>query len=198
MGLDLTYNNGQTPLGEDEKEGLLIPTIATREELDEFEQHNIEEAMQWVFNRTVKVETILTEKFICALHKRMFGDVWAWAGKFRKTNKNLGIDKWQIPLALKNLCDDTIFWIQEETFSPDETALRFKHRIVSIHCFSNGNGRHSRLMADVIISMIYKMPLFSWGTDNLAHEGKYRSSYLKAVRTADNGDFESLLRFARS
>jgi Fic-DOC domain mobile mystery protein B len=197
MGLDLEYINGQTPLEEDEKEGLLIPTIATREELDEFEQQNIEEAMQWVFSRSVNAGTILTEKFICNLHKRMYGDVWVWAGKFRKTDKNLGIDKWQIPVALKNLCDDALFWIQNETFNADEIVLRFKHGIVSIHCFPNGNGRHSRLMADIIISKVYKMPLFSWGADDLIHEGKGRSNYLKAIRAADNGDFEQLLRFAR-
>ncbi|ERM81997.1 hypothetical protein P872_07530 [Rhodonellum psychrophilum GCM71 = DSM 17998] len=198
MGLDLVYINGQTPLDEDEKEALLIPTIASREELDEFEQHNIEEAMQWVLSRPLTAKTILTEKFICNLHQRMYGDVWAWAGKFRKTGKNLGIDKWQIPTALKILCDDTYYWIQNKTFTADETALRFKHRIVSIHCFANGNGRHSRLMADVIIGKVYKMPLFSWGTDDLVHEGKARSNYLQAVRAADKGDFEQLLRFARS
>lgn len=198
MGLDLAYINGQTPLDEDEKEGLLIPTIATREELDEFEQNNIEESMQWVFSRLLKAEVILTEKFICNLHKRMYGEVWEWAGKFRKTDKNLGIDKWQIPTALKSLCDDTLFWIQNKTFIPDEVALRFKHRIVSIHCFPNGNGRHSRLMADIIISKVYKMPLFSWGTDNLIQEGKARSNYLNAVRAADKGNLEQLLKFARS
>lgn len=198
MGLDLTYLNGQTPLDEDEKEGLLIPTIATREELDEFEQNNIEEAMQWVFNRSIKAESILTEKFICNLHKRMYGDVWAWAGKFRMTNKNLGLDKWQIPTALKNLCDDTLFWMQNKTFAADEIALRFKHRIVSIHCFPNGNGRHSRLMADLIINKVYKMPLFSWGTEDLIQEGKARSNYLNAIRAADDGSYEHLLQFARS
>jgi len=198
MGLDLEYINGQTPLNEDEKEGLLIPTIATREELDEFEQQNIEDALQWVFNRSLKAETILTDKFICNLHKRMYGYVWAWAGKYRRTDKNLGIDKWQIPLALNNLCDDTLYWIRKETFTADEISLRFKHRIVSIHCFTNGNGRHSRLMADVIISKVYNMQLFSWGADNLVHEGKSRSNYLKSLRAADNGNFELLLRFARS
>lgn len=198
MGLDLEYINGQTPLDEDEKEGLLIPTIATREELDEFEQQNIEDALQWVFNISVKAETIVTDKFICNLHKRMYGDVWAWAGKFRRTDKNLGIDKWQIPMALKNLCDDTLYWIRNETFTADEIALRFKHRIVSIHCFPNGNGRHSRLMADVIISKVYKMPLFSWGADDLVHEADSRSYYLKSLREADKGNFELLLRFARS
>jgi Fic-DOC domain mobile mystery protein B len=197
MGLDLEYINGQTPLDEDEKEGLLIPTIATREELDEFEQQNIEEALQWVLGRSLKAETILTEKFICNLHKRMYGQVWAWAGKFRKTNKNLGIDKWQIPVALKTLCDDTIFWVQNKTFSPDLTAIRFKHRIVSIHCFSNGNGRHSRLMADVIINKVYKLPLFSWGAGDLVHQSNVRSAYLKAVKAADNENFEQLLEFAR-
>ncbi len=101
-------------------------------------------------------------------------------------------------MALKNLCDDTLYWIRNETFTADEIALRFKHRIVSIHCFPNGNGRHSRLMADVIISKVYKMPLFSWGADDLVHEADSRSYYLKSLREADKGNFELLLRFARS
>ncbi len=197
MGLDLENINGQTPLDDDEKEGLLIPTIATREELDEFEQQNIEEALLWVLGRTLKAETILTERFICNLHKRMYGNIWSWAGKFRKSNKNLGIDKWQIPVALKTLCDDTLFWVQNETFSPDMIAIRFKHRIVSIHCFPNGNGRHSRLMADVIINKVFKLPLFSWGTRDILHQSDVRNAYLKAVKAADNENFEQLLEFAR-
>lgn len=198
MGLNLEYIDGQTPIDEDEKEGLLIPTITTREELDEFEQNNIEEAMLWIFNKSFNKKTILTEKFVCNLHKRMYKDVWRWAGKFRKTNKNLGVDKWQISKALRSLCEDTLFWIENEIFTPDETALRFKHRIVSIHCFPNGNGRHSRLMADIIISKIYKKSLFSWGSKNLTHENNSRSIYLKAIKSADNGDFKPLLKFARS
>lgn len=198
MGLDLEYINGQTPLDEDEKEGLLIPTIATREELDEFEQQNIEEALQWVFSKTFKAERVFTEKFICNLHKRMYGSVWSWAGQFRKTNKNLGIDKWQIPVALKTLCDDTLFWVNHETYSQEEIAIRFKHRIVSIHCFPNGNGRHSRLMADIIINKVFSLPMFSWGTRDLVHKGDARSAYLKAVKTADNGNFQPLIEFARS
>ena len=198
MGLDLEYINGQTPLDEDEKEGLLIPTIATREELDEFEQQNIEEALQWVFSKTFKAERVFTEKFICNLHKRMYGSVWSWAGQFRKTNKNLGIDKWQIPVALKTLCDDTLFWVNHETYSPEEIAIRFKHRIVSIHCSPNGNGRHSRLMADIIINKVFSLPMFSWGTRDLVHKGDARSAYLKAVKTADNGNFQPLIEFARS
>lgn len=197
MGLDLEHINRQTPLDEDEKVGLLIPTIATCEELDEFEQHNIEEALQWILSRSFKAETILTEKFICNLHKRMYGSVWSWAGKFRKTNKNLGIDKWQIPLALKTLCDDSLFWVKNMTYSAEEIAIRFKHRIVSIHCFPNGNGRHSRLMADIIINKIYDLPMFSWGTGDLVHQGDTRSTYLNAVKEADNDIFQPLIEFAR-
>ena len=192
MGLDLEFINGQTPLDEDEKEGLLIPTIATREELDEFEQQNIEEALQWILTRSFKTETVLTEKFICNLHRRMYGNVWSWAGKFRKTDKNLGIDKWQIPVALKTLCDDSLFWIRNKTYSPEEIAIRFKHRIVSIHCFSNGNGRHSRLIADIIINKIYDLPMLSWGTGDLVHQDETRSTYLKAVKEADNDIFQLL------
>ena len=198
MGLDFEYINGQTPLEDDEKEGLLIETITTRAELDEFEQQNIEEAIQWVLGRSFKVETIFTESFIKQVHKRMCGQVWAWAGEFRKTNKNLGVDKWQIPMELKALCDDALYWVQNEIYPPDEIAIRFKHRIVSIHCFSNGNGRHSRLMADIIINNFFKQNVFTWGAGNLVKKGDIRTNYIAAVKDADNGNFKNLLLFARS
>ena len=145
MGLDETYSDGQTPLDEDEKEGLLLHAVATRGELDELEQQNMEQAMQWTMGRSFKPGVVFSEQFIRMLHKRMFGQVWGWAGEFRKTNKNIGIDKWEIPVALKNLLDDAVYWYANNTYAPDEMALRFKHRLVSIHCFSKGNGRHSRL-----------------------------------------------------
>lgn len=198
MGLNLEYIYGQTPLDEDEKEGLLIPSIATRAELDEFEQQNIEEAMQWLMMRSFRKDAVLTETFMRSLHKRMYGNVWAWAGDFRKTDKNLGIDKWQIPTALKALLDDTRFWIDNGTFTADEIAVRFKHRIVSIHCFPNGNGRHSRLIADVMIEKIFRLPVFSWGANNLVQQGDSRTAYLQAIRAADAGDIKPLLAFARS
>ena len=198
MGLDLDYINGQMFLDEEEKDGLLILTIATRGELDEFEQQNIEKAVQWILGRTFKPELFFTEAFVRMLHKRMYADVWAWAGEFRKTNKNIGVDKWKIPSDLKYLLDDAKYWHENNTYTQDEIAVRFKHRIVSIHCFPNGNGRHSRLMADIIIEQIYKQPVFSWGAANLSDEGDTRKSYLKAVKTADRGDYSLLLAFARS
>jgi len=198
MGLDLKYINGQTPLDEDEKEGLKIETIATREELDEFEQNNIEEANMWILSNKFTIEKIMTELFIRNLHKRMYGKVWSWAGKFRTTNKNIGIDKWQISTALKSLLDDTLFWVENEIYVPDEIAIRFKHRLVSIHCFPNGNGRHSRLMADIIIDKIYNKSVFTWGTQNLVKQSKTRDNYLIAVRKADQNDYIELLEFARS
>ncbi len=198
MGLDLEYVDGQTPLDEDEKEGLLIPTIATRGELDEFEQQNIEKAILWTLKHPFKAEAILTEKFIKDVHKRMYGDVWAWAGEFRKTDKNIGIDKWQISTQLKYLLDDTKFWIDNNTYHAEEIAVRFKHRIVSIHCFANGNGRHSRLMADIIIEKVFKQSVFTWGAANLVKQGDTRKAYLNAIKIADAGDINSLIKFARS
>lgn len=198
MGLDLAYIDGQTPLDDEELEGLLIPTISTRGELNEFEQQNIEQAIQWSLGRSFKPETIFTADFICRLHKRMYGNVWAWAGNFRTTNKNLGVDKWQISTELKTLLDDASYWNEHSTYPPDEIAIRFKHRIVSIHCFPNGNGRHSRLMADLIIEKIYGKPVFSWGACNASTGRDTRTSYLKAVKIADRGDHSMLLAFARS
>jgi Fic-DOC domain mobile mystery protein B len=128
----------------------------------------------------------------------MYGEVWAWAGQFRKTNKNLGTDKWQIPTELRNLINDAKFWIENNTYPPEEIAIRFKHRIVSIHCFANGNGRHSRLIADIIIEKVFKQPVFTWGAANLVKQGDTRAAYLNAIKTADVGNIEPLIKFARS
>lgn len=198
MGLNLDYTDGQTPIDEEEKEGLLINTISTRGELDEFEQQNIEEAMQWVYNKKFKAKDVFTEQFVRNLHNRMYGEVWDWAGKFRNTNKNLGIDKHQIPTHLRMLCDDALHWVAHNTYVPDEIAIRFKHRIVSIHCFPNGNGRHSRLMGDIIIEKILGEQVFSWGASDLSKSGNTRTSYIMAVKAADLGDYGPLLKFARS
>lgn len=198
MGLDFTSEDGQTPLEEDEKEGLLISSISTRGELDEFEQQNIEEALQWVFNRSFKAENVFTARFVCELHKKMFGHVWAWAGAFRKTNKNLGVDKWQISIELQKLCNDALYWIAHHTYTADEIAIRFKHRLVSIHCFSNGNGRHSRLIADVIVHKVLGMELFGWGMSGMRDGRDLRKTYLDAIRAADAANFGPLLAFARS
>lgn len=198
MGLDLKYIEGQTPLEEEEKEGLLIPTITTREELDEFEQKNIEEAILWVLSKKLKKETIFTEKFVRELHKRMYGHIWKWAGDFRQTNKNIGIEYWKIFTELKVLLDDAFFWIEQGTFPADEMAVIFKHRLVSIHCLPNGNGRHSRLMADIIVSKIFGLEVFSWGSDNLSHETNAREIYIREVKLADKGSYSELVKFARS
>jgi Fic-DOC domain mobile mystery protein B len=198
MGLDLEYIDGQTPLDEEEKEGLLIQTITTRGELDEFEQQNIEEAVFWYLSKSFKPNTLFTEQFICNLHKRMYGNVWEWAGTFRKTNKNIGVDKHQIPMQLKYLLDDAKYWLTNNTYSPDEFAIRFKHRLVSIHCFANGNGRHSRLVADIIIEKLFKMSHYSWGAANLVKQGDSRKVYITVVRAADAGDIQPLISFARS
>ncbi len=198
MGLELIYNDGQTPLDEDEKEGLLIQSIATRGELDEFEQQNIEDAIQWSLTRKFKSEQILSEYFIQELHKRMYKNVWRWAGAYRKTNKNIGVDKLEIPVALRSLIDDAYYWLENNIYDPEEFAIRFKHRLVSIHCFPNGNGRHSRMIADIIVEKIFQQPVFSWGSKNLSDEKESREKYLLALRKADKGDFSLLLKFARS
>ena len=198
MGLNLKYNDGQTPLDEEEKEGLLIKSISTKGELNEFEQQNIEDAIQWSLTRKFKPDQILTETFIQALHKRMYGRVWSWAGEYRKTNKNIGVDKLEIPINLRSLIDDAKYWLVHNVYEPDEFAIRFKHRLVSIHCFPNGNGRHSRMIADIMIEKIYQMPFFSWGGASLSVDMDIRAQYLKAIRKADKGGFDLLLKFARS
>lgn len=194
MGIDFEYEEGQTPLDE----GLLIATITTRGELDEFEQLNIQKGIEWTITKKFKSEVILTEQFVKELHLKMFNDTWAWAGRFRSSNKNIGVDRFQISNELKNLLDDVKFWIKNETYPPNEIAVRFKHRIVSIHCFANGNGRHSRLIADVVIEHIFDQPVYSWGSSKLIKADDARKAYLSAIRMADRGNVQPLIQFARS
>lgn len=198
MGLSLTYDEGQTPLGEEEKEGLKIKSITTQDELDEFEQLNIEKAVAWTIQSQFQPEKILTEKFIRKVHKKMFGDTWKWAGEFRKSDKNIGSNWTQIAILLKTLIDDTNFWIQNQTYSPEEIAIRFKHRIVSIHCFPNGNGRHSRLMADIIIESYFGKEVFSWHNTKMNKPHKTRKKYIKTLIAADLGDIKPLIDFAKN
>lgn len=197
MGLDLIYNDGQTPLNEEEKDGLKIKSITTQGELDEFEQLNIEKAVEWTIHARLKPQVIFTEKFVKGLHKRMYGDVWKWAGEFRRSEKNIGIPWIQIAVELKSLLDDTKYWIENKTYSPEEIAIRLKHRIVSILCFSNGNGRHSRMMADIIMESIFGNEIFTWHQSNMVKANETRKKYINALKEADNGNIKPLIEFAK-
>jgi Fic-DOC domain mobile mystery protein B len=198
VGLKIEYAEGQTPLDEEERDGLLIDGITTRADLDEFEQQNIEKAVEWTMQRRYKAEKVFTQEFACELHRRMFGDVWKWAGQFRRSNKNLGCEWHKVGIALKQLNGDAAYWLQQQTCSAEELAVRYKHALASIHCFSNGNGRHSRLMGDIIVSHIFNQPVFTWGAAGLREKNDARVNYLKALKQADAGQLNRLVEFARS
>ena len=200
MGLNLEYSTGQTPIDANESDGLKIKTITTQSELNEFEQLNIERALHWTLRKRFTADQILSEEFILSLHKKMYGDVWKWAGKFRTSEKNLGIPFPLIGIELRKLIDDTHFWINHNSFPPDEIAIRFKHRLVSIHCFPNGNGRHSRLLADLIVEKLFQAPSFSWGQSHYLHASNeyVRTAYLTALKEADQNNYKPLIEFARN
>jgi len=188
---------GATKLSPEEMEGLKIKTITTRGELDRWEQQNISESMDWLDTRKNKSE-ILHEEFVKKLHEKMLDKVWTWAGSFRKTEKNIGVDKHRISIELRQLLDDTQFYIDNKTYEPDEIATRFNHRLVQIHCFPNGNGRHSRLITDTLLTDVLGKDPFSWGNGDLLNEGDVRESYINALRSADGHDYKPLRKFVRS
>jgi Fic-DOC domain mobile mystery protein B len=183
-----------TPLTPEEQRDLTPSHISYRRELNEAEQENIVRGQDWALQRR---RDLLSEKFIKDLHKRMLGDVWRWAGDFRKTERNLGIPPYEIPVALRQLLLDAKAWIEHKSYSPDEIAVRFHHRLVEIHPFPNGNGRHSRLMADLLV-MELERDRFSWGHANLQQAGAVRRHYIDTLQAADNHDIGPLLAFARS
>jgi Fic-DOC domain mobile mystery protein B len=183
-----------TPLTPEEMRELIPAHIAYRNELNEAEQENIARAQDWAFGRR---RDLLSEKFIKDLHRRMLGNVWRWAGKFRTSERNLGIAHFEIPVAVRQLLDDTKAWIEFKTYPPDEIAVRFHHRLVQIHPFANGNGRHARLMADLLV-MRLGGERFSWGSASLRDASDVRRRYIAALQLADNHDIGPLLAFARS
>ena len=176
----------------------MIKSITTHGELDEHEQLNIEKAIEWIIGIKLEKERILTEEFIKTLHKKMLGKVWRWAGEFRRSEKNIGVKWINIGVDLRTLLDDTKFWIENKTFPPDEIAIRFKHRLVNIHCFPNGNGRHSRIMADIIIESVFGETIFTWNHSNMVKANETRAEYIKSIREADKGNIERLINFART
>ncbi len=194
--MNFTYPDGATPLDPDEKEGLKLSHITMREELNRWEQQNITEAYDWL-QRTRNRE-ILSESFLKVLHKKMFGKVWMWTGEFRLSNKNIGVDWPQVPMHTRNLLDDVRYWIEYETYPEDEIATRFHHRLVEIHLFPNGNGRHARMITDHLLEEEFKRAPFSWGSGNLINDWNVRTEYITSLREADKQNYNPLLEFVRS
>ena len=187
-------DNASTPLTEEEREELIPSYITLRPELNEAEQANILEAEEWAFARK---RDVLDDKFLKNLHKRMFGHVWRWAGKLRQSERNIGVDAYCISTELRQLIDDCRYWVENRTYDPDEIATRFHHRLVLIHPFPNGNGRHARLVTDLMLTALGR-PRFTWGRVNLVDASETRKAYVTALRAADNHDIGPLLEFVRS
>lgn len=198
--LDHKYSDGNTPIRADEAEQL-IPRISTIGELNEYEALNIVRAREWAFeSRTMKSTDPLEEPYLRELHHRMFDNVWKWAGTYRQTERNIGCDPKEIVQRIPQLLANARYWLEKKTFSTDEALLRFHHQLTRIHPFANGNGRHARMIADVV-AVKYGEAEFTWGAGkDLVAAGDARTRYLVALRSLDanENDVKLLLDFARS
>jgi len=194
----IEYAPGSTPLDPDELLGLIPDYISTQGELNTLEQSNILEAKTWIFSK--KPKNILTDTFMIDLHKRMFKDVWKWAGRYRTSDKAIGVHWQQISVQMNLLMSDAQYWIENQIYSWDEIGARFHHKLVAIHAFPNGNGRHARLATEVILAT-NAQAIFTWGsktyTENLDQVSALRTEYIEALREADQRRFKKLIEFIR-
>jgi Fic-DOC domain mobile mystery protein B len=187
--------DGATLLDPDEMMGLKFPHIQTRIELDQMEQVNIQDGLRWLSHQN-NID-VLNDSFLRELHRRLLGEVWSWAGKFRLTEKNIGVAPEQIAVLLRNLLDDVQYWIEHKTYCKQEIALRFLHKLVQIHLFPNGNGRHARIATDALLKTIGEQEI-NWGNSSLKSDSKHRQAYIEALREADKGNHLPLLdKFTR-
>lgn len=193
----LTQEDGATPLSDEEREGLKLSYVTTRGDLNAAEQQNILKAQKWAEWAARRKNKILSRDYLNTLHKGMYGDVWTWAGTYRKTEKNIGIDPVRIQTELQELLNNVSYWIEHETYPPDEIAARFHHKLVYIHPYPNGNGRHARQAADILLKGLGQPP-FTWGRVNLRDAGQTRKTYINTLRAADGHDIGPLLEFVRS
>lgn len=195
--MNLNYAPGATPLDPDEIEGLMPKHITTQGQLNEWEQANILHCEMWLLKQSLTLNDVLDISFVQKLHKKMFSDTWSWAGTYRKTNKNIGVFWEKISVQTKNLIDDVLFQNQHQTYGHDEIAIKFHHRLVAIHCFPNGNGRHARLITDLYLQS-QDVDKFTWGRENLVVANDSRNEYINALRCADKHDYAPSLNFSRS
>jgi Fic-DOC domain mobile mystery protein B len=186
------YAPGATPIDADESLGLIPAHLTLQRELNEYEEANILEATEWLFGR--RRGDPLDERFIYAVHERMFNQTWKWAGKARRSDKNIGVPWFEIPVRLNKMLGDVRTQIEHKAYSRVEIAARYHHRLVSIHVFSNGNGRHARLMADLLLTQLDGRR-FEWGRGSLVAAGELRARYIAALQAADAGDCRLLLEF---
>lgn len=186
--------DGHTEVSEDDREQLIPTYISTRGELFEAEESNISEAL--LRPRPAPMQ-LLDDKYLRDLHRAMFGDVWRCAGRYRRTDTNIGLPHAEIAASVRLLIDDVVFWVDNATYEPDEIAARFHHRLVFIHPFANGNGRHSRVATDYLLQGLGREP-FTWGADLEVETEALRSTYRSALQRADGGDLIELLTFVRT
>jgi Fic-DOC domain mobile mystery protein B len=188
----LEYPPGATPIDPDEIAGLIPSHLTLQRDLNAFEEANILSAAEWLFTR--RRGDPLDERFIRDVHRRMFGKTWKWAGHFRRSDKNIGVPWNDVPVRLRQLVDDVRAQISHRAYAVDETVARFHHRLVAIHAFPNGNGRHARMMADLLLTELDGRR-FEWGRGSLAPVSELRARYIAALQSADHGDYLPLLRF---
>ena len=190
----MDYPEGATPLDPDEMDSIKHKHVTTRGELDHLEQANIQSGLRWM--KRSRRKDILTESYVRELHRRLFGEVWKWAGTFRTKEKNIGVDPREIAVRLRLLLDDARYWIDNKTYSLEKIALRIHHRLVFIHPFPNGNGRHARVMADALLVKVFEQPPIDWaGGHDLQAMGQRRTDYILALRAADRENYDPLFAF---
>jgi Fic-DOC domain mobile mystery protein B len=191
--------SGATPLEQEDLECLIPDFVATRADLNQVEFENITKALPWAQRqaRSLGPERLLDYGFMLQLHRRMFGDVWTWAGKQRRRATNIGVEVHLITTQSQLLLDDAKLWHAQSVFEPDTLAVRIHSRLASVHPFPNGNGRCTRMMADLYLLSTGVEP-FTWGGADLDIDGSGRALYIAAlIRAVDTGDHSDLIRFAR-
>ncbi|EKE80646.1 mobile mystery protein B [Idiomarina xiamenensis] len=191
--------DGATPLTPDDMQNLRHRHIETREQLNELEAANILQGQRWAAQlKSPTLARIFDLLFVTDLHNALFGEVWVWAGSFRLRELNIGVEPKNIAIDLHNFLEDAKCWIEFRHYDNLEISARIQHRLVQIHPFVNGNGRHSRIFTDIVRVYLLDEKPMKWANAKLENMTEERAAYISSLRKADRGDFSEFLNYLQS
>ncbi len=195
MGGRFQFPKGATPL--DDISGLKLSWVQQLRDLNRAEAENISQAQKKYLEKSIDDPSKwFNPTFLRKIHMTMFGDVWDWAGRWRKSITNIGIKPQFIPMKLSELCAQVISWgTGSAKMTYLERSARIHHQLVSIHPFENGNGRFSRLVADRYL-LAYRCTHPIWPS-HLGINGEIRDRYILSLKAADRGDYLPMIQLMR-
>jgi len=174
--------------------------IQRKREMDALEAVKLAKATDWAI-RHYSADHRFSAADVCLLHKQWLGEVYSWAGEYRRVNIGKGGFAFAMAAQVSRLMEEferkVLAVYTPCNFNDPEKiieALAVAHcELVLIHPFRDGNGRLSRLLS-TLMALQAGLPLLDFS----GIEGKARQAYFLAVQASMGNDYEPMKKVFRA